>query len=145
MKVSSRKLFSIIPKIEIQTAYDKLKKDNKNVNVFKKGLLPERLNYNDHRRIQPIILIANEGWSITSKDYFGMDDHAQGYDGGTHGYDPKYKSMHGIFVGHGPAFKSGFQGDSFSSIHLYEMMCRIMNITPATNDGSLDSTKIFLK
>ena len=136
---------SIIPKIEVQTAYNKLKKGNKNVNVFKKGILPEGLNYNDHRRIQPIILIANEGWSITTKDYFGMDDHAQGYDGGTHGYDPKYKSMHGIFVGHGPAFKSGFQGDSFSSIHLYEMMCRIMNITPATNDGSLDSTKIFLK
>ena len=74
-----------------------------------------------------------------------MDDHAQGYNGGTHGYDPEYKSMHGVFVGYGPAFKSGFQGDSFSSIHLYEMMCRILNIAPATNDGSLDSTKTFLK
>ena len=40
---------SIIPKNEAQTAYNKLKKANNNLNVFKKGLLPERLNYNDHR------------------------------------------------------------------------------------------------
>jgi hypothetical protein len=52
--------------------------------------------------------------------------------------------MGGIFVGHGPAFKSGLNGPGITNIHLYEMMCKILGLTPAENDGSLDSTSIFL-
>ena len=136
---------SLIPNTNIELIYDKLKNSSPMLDVYKKGETPERLYYNNHRRIQPITLIAKEHWSISSREYYSSDDHAQGYNGGTHGYDPAYRSMHGIFVGHGPAFKNGYVGKSISSIHLYEMMCKILKIKPATNDGSLDSTIIFLK
>ena len=52
--------------------------------------------------------------------------------------------MRGIFVGHGPAFKSGFSGPGITNIHLYEMMCSILGLSPAKNDGSLDSSRVFL-
>ena len=52
--------------------------------------------------------------------------------------------MNGILVAHGPAFKSGFSGPEIRNVHLYEMMCSIMNIIPAINDGSLDVSNVFL-
>jgi len=36
-------------------------------------------------------------------------------------------------------------GPSVSNIHLYEMMCNILGLVPAVNDGSLDSTRIFIQ
>ena len=53
--------------------------------------------------------------------------------------------MNGIFIGHGPAFKSEFSGPEIQLVHLYEMMCKILDITPASNDGSLDVGSVFLK
>lgn len=53
--------------------------------------------------------------------------------------------MDGIFIARGPAFKENFKGPVIQNIHLYEMMCSLMNINPAQNDGSLDETKVFLK
>ena len=52
--------------------------------------------------------------------------------------------MHGIFIAKGPSFQSNKNIPPLHSIHLYEMMCHILNIEPATNDGSLDSTRAFL-
>ena len=115
------------------------------MDVYKKGEAPERLHYNNHRRIQPLTLSAKEHWSISTNDYFIEDDHAQRFSGATHGYDPKYVSMRGIFLAHGPAFKKNFNGPGISNIHLYEMMCKILGIYPANNDGKIDSTTIFLK
>ena len=64
---------------------------------------------------------------------------------GDHGYHPQYESMHGIFVGHGPGFKSGYIGPRIQNIHLYEMMCKIMDIIPASNDGNPSITTTFLQ
>src|SRR5690554_1665104 len=33
--------------------------------VWRKEELPERLRFREHRRIQPIIVLAEEGWSIS--------------------------------------------------------------------------------
>ena len=47
-------------------------------------------------------------------------------------------------MGHGPAFKKGLKVHGVTSIHLYEMMCKILGLQPAINDGVLDSTRVFL-
>ena len=132
-------VIAIIPD-DINETYDQLFNKHPNLNIYKKGDIPSRLHYNEHRRIAPIIGIANEGWSITTRDRF----EAENYLGGNHGYDPKYQSMHGIFIAKGPAFQLNKDIPPLHSIHLYEMMCHILNIEPATNDGSLDSTRAFL-
>jgi hypothetical protein len=53
--------------------------------------------------------------------------------------------MHGIFIGTGPDFKKGFVGPRIKNIHLYEMMCSMMNIQPSVNDGNLEESLIFLQ
>lgn len=136
---------AIRPKGDVEPIYEKLKNAHPKMTIYKKGEAPARLHYNNHRRIQPITAVADEHWSITTRTHFNTDDNSQRYDGATHGYDPKYTSMGGIFVGHGPAFKQGVNGPGITNIHLYEMMCNILNLTPAKNDGSVDSTRIFLQ
>ncbi|MDP6032413.1 MAG: ectonucleotide pyrophosphatase/phosphodiesterase [Candidatus Marinimicrobia bacterium] len=135
---------AIRPKGSIDSIHSKLHNAHPNLTVYKKGEAPARLHYSSNRRIQPITAIADEHWSITTHDYTSQDDHADKYSGATHGYDPIYPSMGGIFVGHGPAFNKGLLGPGITNIHLYEMMCKILSLTPAENDGSIDSTRIFL-
>ena len=135
---------AIRPKIHTDSIFQKLNHVHPKMFVFKKGAAPNRIHYNNNRRIQPINAVAAEHWSITTREHFNIDDHAEKYNGATHGFDPIYPSMGGIFVGHGPAFKSGLNGPGITNIHLYEMMCKILGLTPAENDGSLDSTSIFL-
>jgi len=135
---------AILPKDNVDSIYVKLEGVHSKMSVYKKGETPDRLHYNTHRRIQPITAVADEHWSITTRTHFNTGDNSDRYNGATHGFDPKYKSMGGIFVGHGPAFKQGLNGPDVTSIHLYEMMCKVLGLQPAKNDGVLDSTRVFL-
>ena len=132
-----------MPEENIAAVYDSLAGKSPHMQVYTKENMPERLHYSNHRLIPDIICIPDEGYMITDHKYF--DSRPSAYTGGNHGYDFKHSSMHGIFYGIGPAFKSGYQGESFQSIHLYELMCRILELNPAENDGSLAKTQEFLK
>lgn len=103
--------------------------------VFKKEEMPEELHYNNHKRIPPIICIADEGWSISDHRFF--DANPNSYTGGAHGFDPKHSSMWGIFLAKGPSFKTNQHIEAFENIHLYELMCKVLGIEPAANDGKL--------
>jgi predicted AlkP superfamily pyrophosphatase or phosphodiesterase len=116
-----------------ENIYQLLKDQHPDLRVFRKGEIPAYLNFNNHRLIPPIIGIAGDGWSISSRDYF--NNHKNAYTGGTHGYDFTATSMHGLFVASGPAFKENLVGPPFQSVHLYELMCKILELTPAENDG----------
>jgi hypothetical protein len=43
--------------------------------------------------------------------------------------------MRGIFVAAGPAFRQGVHVDAFESVHVYNMLARVLGATPAQNDG----------
>ncbi len=65
---------------------------------------------------------------------------------GAHGYDPKYKDMHGIFYAKGPAIKNGYVVPSVKNIHVYPLMCGILGLEiPDAVDGELDKLKSILK
>ncbi|HYD84721.1 MAG TPA: hypothetical protein VEA63_11730, partial [Opitutus sp.] len=55
---------------------------------------------------------------------------------GDHGYDPAFPSMHGILIANGPAFKAaGGTIDRVENIHVYNLLCAALGLTPAPNDG----------
>ena len=64
---------------------------------------------------------------------------------GYNGFDPKFKSMHPFFLAIGPAFKSNVTMETIRSVDVYALMCEILGLTPAPNDGSLDNVKPLLK
>lgn len=115
---------------------------------WKKADIPARLHYQDSPRIAPIVCSSEEGWITTSHKRY--DDWIADLDDienprGAHGYDNRYQSMQATFIAHGAAFKKGFIAEPFENIQVYNLMCRILGLTPAKNDGNLDAVQNMLK
>lgn len=128
----------------LEEAYRLLKDAHPNLQVYRKGEIPERFHYNDHPRITPIVAIADEGWTITSQAQLNRRSRDLPW-GATHGFDPELVSMGSIFVAAGPAFRRGETIPRFRSIDLYELMASILGLAPARNSGSLDSARTVLR
>ena len=129
----------LIPKPgKLDEVYRQLKGANPHLAVYRKGEVPTRFHYDTNARITPLVLMAEEGWMITTRA-------ARQRTGGAHGFDNQLLSMGALFVAAGPAFRQGYTAPAFQNIHVYELICRILGLTPARNDGSIDSTKAMLK
>jgi len=123
--------------------YQKLVGAHPHLQVYRKHEIPARFHYQNHRRIAPIIGVADDGWTISRH---GMRNTAERlYTTGEHGYDNQLAAMRAIFIAHGPAFKSGLVVEPFQNIHLYNLICEILKLQPARNDGDLDSVRVMLK
>ena len=138
---------------EIVQIFPKTGKDNrlitslqskiKHATCWEKSRIPVRLNYNDSPRIAPIICSTEEGWVTTSHQRF--DGVRKRNDRGGHGYDNKYQSMMATFIAHGPAFKTHYLAEPFANVDVYDVMCKILNLTPAKNDGIFKDVKEMLR
>jgi len=54
-------------------------------------------------------------------------------------------SMRATFIAHGRAFKKRKLVEPFENIHVYELMCKILGLKPAKNDGDLKRVKEMLR
>lgn len=120
----------------------------KNVTCWKKADIPDRLNYKQGKRVAPIVCSSAEGWVTTSRKRYAdmvgsMTDIEKPR--GAHGYDNKYQSMQATFIAHGPAFKRGFLAEPFENVEVYNLMCRILGLKPANNDGKLERVSNLLR
>ena len=43
--------------------------------------------------------------------------------------------MHMVFYASGPAFRKGYRQGSFQNQNMYLILCRLLGIEPAPNDG----------
>ena len=64
--------------------------------------------------------------------------------GGAHGYNNSLESMRAIFIGHGPAFRRGYTAKPFEIVDIYPLICKILDIKPAPNNGSLANVEQLL-
>ena len=133
---------AIIPKPgRLEAVYARLHNANPHLQVYRKGEVPARFHYTDNPRIAPLVLIADGGWSITRRDKVD----AWSATSASHGWDNATPAMRALFVAAGPAFRRGVVVPAFQNIHVYDLMCAILGLTPAPNDGSLDSTRAMLR
>ena len=58
---------------------------------------------------------------------------------GEHGYNNSESSMHPIFISHGPAFKKNFTIPTFKNVDIYPLMCLLLGVQPAANNGSIQN------
>jgi hypothetical protein len=91
--------------------------------------------------------VADEGWYILGKKYYGADKLSLKFlQGGTHGYDNELRSMHALFVADGPAFKDGYSRPTVENIHIYPLIAEILGLIPYDKiDGKLELIKDILK
>ena len=64
---------------------------------------------------------------------------------GGHGYDNQLASMRATFIAHGKTFKKGKIVEPFENVDVYNVMCKILGLTPAKNDGNLETVKRILR
>ena len=134
---------SIAPKAGHERyVYDRLKSASPHLAVYHLSELPARFHYGTNRRIPAVVALAEEGWLVTTRarERTQTNPHL-----GTHGFDNQLLSMGALFIASGPAFKSGVVVPPFQNIHVYDLMAHVLALRPAPNDGSLDSTRAFLK
>lgn len=106
---------------------------------YMKQDLPKRFHYANHHRIDKVHLYVDRQWLVV------IDNRYTFCDGGNHGYDNEFKSMEAIFIGHGPGFKKQLEIDSFDNIELYNVMCDLLKIHPAPNNGTHGSLNHVLE
>ncbi|XP_070556777.1 ectonucleotide pyrophosphatase/phosphodiesterase family member 5-like [Ptychodera flava] len=114
--------------------YNAFARKHPNMTVYLKDSIPDHFHYKHNRRIMPIIAVADEGWCIVGDKTTWLNDTE--IEGG-HGYDNRYKSMHPFFIAHGPAIKRDFTLEQFNNVDIYPLICKIMEIEAAPNNGSL--------
>uniref|UniRef100_A0A671UET5 Ectonucleotide pyrophosphatase/phosphodiesterase 2 n=1 Tax=Sparus aurata TaxID=8175 RepID=A0A671UET5_SPAAU len=106
---------------------------------YLKQHLPKRLHYANNRRIEDVHLLTERKWKMPEKlrtrcGFFG-----------DHGFDNKITSMRTIFMGHGPNFKFKNRVPEFENIELYNVMCDLLGLKPAPNNGTYGSLNAMLK
>jgi predicted AlkP superfamily pyrophosphatase or phosphodiesterase len=123
-----------------EKVYNAFKEAENHFKVFKKEDIPELYRVKNHYRVPEIMVIADIGYTLTTRSHFER----RGISKGTHGYDHREPEMRAFFLAYGPSFKKGERISSFQNIHVYELMCRLLNLEPAPNDGHPDSLKHLL-
>jgi predicted AlkP superfamily pyrophosphatase or phosphodiesterase len=116
------------------------------LSAYRRTETPASWHYRDHPRIPPIVAVADEGWQVLRRST--VDQIAARKirgEGGAHGYDPKFRSMHGIFIAAGPAFKRGARVPAFENIHLYDALAQVLGVPPAPNDGDPAVARTLLR
>jgi predicted AlkP superfamily pyrophosphatase or phosphodiesterase len=99
--------------------------------VWKKQDVPARLHYGTSPRITPIVGVVDDGWMLEWR-------HAKPYgDGGEHGYDNAVQNMRALFLAHGPDFRPGSTIAEFPNVDVYDLLARLLGISPAPNDGTI--------
>lgn len=107
------------------------------VTVLYKKDIPTYWHYARSRRVTPIFVTSDLGYRIILQ-------RDKDFELGDHGYNNSIIEMHPFFIAYGPAFKQGYQSKPFSIVHIYSLMCHILDIIPAANDGSLSPVSQLL-
>ena len=130
----------------VEKLYAALKDKHPNLHVYRRDEIPTEYGISGHARLPAVVGIADEGWYITSRREvarWGQPD--RNAPGGTHGYDARATSMQGLFIAAGPRFRSGVVVPPVENIHVYELMCAVLGLTPAKNDGDPAVTRDMLR
>ena len=145
--LTSGEIWQIFPKPGQESLIVDGLKNIKHARCWQRAEIPARFHYNKGKRIAPIVCSPDEGWFLIRKKAYetqkASDNFAQIR--GAHGYDNQVQSMQATFIAHGEAFKKRFVAEPFENIEVYNIMCRILGLTPAKNDGDLNKVKGMLR
>jgi len=107
--------------------------------AYSKSQLPARWHYGSNPRIPEIVVVADSSWSI------GTRPDGSSLRGGAHGYDNYNSDMFSIFYAAGPSFKKNYMFRDLNNTDVYDLICRILKIVPAKNDGDPAHIKGMLR
>jgi hypothetical protein len=140
---------SLFPKDGKQDAvYQKLVKANPHLRMYRRADTPARWHFRDAAgpRIPPLIGIADPGWQVLRRE--AVENIKAGKATGLrgqHGWDPQLMSMRAIFIAAGPAFKADVTVAPFENVSVYNVLAKILGVTPPPNDGDPSVIRAVLR
>ncbi len=145
--ITTGEIWQIFPKPGKENYIAERLKNIPHATCWRKADIPGRLHYNTGKRIAPIVCSSDEGWFMTTRERYETQKKSDdfGQTRGAHGYDNRYQSMMATFIAHGAAFKKGYVAEPFENVEVYNLMCKILKLKPAKNDGDLERVKGMLR
>ena len=92
--------------------------------VYRSREAPSELHLNGHPRFGDLVVVPEEGHTV------GIGPR-RGNSLGMHGWDPRFPSMHGIFLVKGPGIEGGTRLPRVEGVDLYPFMARVLGLEPA--------------
>ncbi|XP_006821657.1 ectonucleotide pyrophosphatase/phosphodiesterase family member 3-like [Saccoglossus kowalevskii] len=114
-----------------------------NITSYVKWDLPKNWHYANNVRIEPSIVVADVGWTISGRNDSSYKE--EYCSGGTHGFNNKGIQMESLFLAHGPSFKQNMAIDPFLAIELYPLMTEILGIPESRNNATTGSLSHILR
>ncbi|XP_035279912.1 ectonucleotide pyrophosphatase/phosphodiesterase family member 1 [Anguilla anguilla] len=107
---------------------------------YLKEHLPKRFHFANNVRIERAHLYMKAQWQAALKP--GEMKYCSG---GFHGSDNLFRNMQAIFMGYGPGIKSKTEVPPFESIEVYNLLCDLLGVPPAPNNGTHGSLNPVLR
>jgi predicted AlkP superfamily pyrophosphatase or phosphodiesterase len=122
---------------DVERLYQRLHGRNPHLAIYKRQDVPPATHFSSNPRIPAIVGVPDDGWTVSSGERLTLEElHA-----GAHGYTPTSRDMGALFVAAGPPLKRGLVVAPFENVQVYDLLCRILKITPAKNDGRPETTR----
>jgi predicted AlkP superfamily pyrophosphatase or phosphodiesterase len=103
------------------------------VTCHQRAETPADWHYRGHPAIGEVVCLAEDGWQLTRRGYF--DAHRARFSGGTHGWDPSWSEMHGVFLASGPHVRQGATLPTLEAVDVHGVLAALLGIEPAENAG----------
>lgn len=102
------------------------------IDVYKKQDIPLIFNYGSNPNMGDLIVVPELGWQ------FGFRPSSAK---GAHGFALDNTDMHVMFRAYGPDFEKGYTAKNFDNTAIYPLLCYLLQIQPASNDGDINQIK----
>ncbi|XP_056619911.1 ectonucleotide pyrophosphatase/phosphodiesterase family member 1 isoform X1 [Triplophysa dalaica] len=113
---------------------------NQPMRPYLKEHLPKRFHFANNVRIERAHLYMLPQWQVAL-----TRSEIKYCTGGFHGSDNVFKNMQTIFIGYGPAINYKTTVAPFENIEVYNLLCDLLGIPPAPNNGTHGSLNHLLK
>ncbi len=122
----------------VDEAYDILSKIP-HIKVWKKEDVPAKYHYGTSERISNLVILPDVGTQLQFRSKGSPSN------GAAHGYDNYDPQMRSVFYGSGPSFARGKKVKAVDNVNLYLLICKLLNLTPAPNDGKMKDVNLLLR
>ncbi len=123
---------------DVDAIYEDLKAKENHFSVYRTEEVPYFEQVPNNPNWGSLQLVPDAGYYFSDVRRIAQRENSGRTIFGQHGYDPTLREMHGIFYANGPAIKSGLAIPSIKNIHVYPLICEILNLDiPPDIDGDL--------
>ena len=130
--------------LSVDAAYQALADRHPHLRVFRSQDLPGRYGLAGHPRLAKVVGLADDGWTVTTRERLAKRKPDEPW-GGAHGFDASFQTMHGLFIAAGPRLREGVRVTEVENVHLYALMCAVLGVQPAPNDGETSIARAWLR